>query len=126
MNSDDILRCSGESTHKLALIVRQDLGMGKGKIAGQCGHASIMAYENSPKNLLKPWLKAGQKKIVLKGQSEEHLLELYHAAKKKGLTAVMVHDAGHTQVEPNTLTVLAIGPDTDEKIDSIAGKLKLL
>ena len=38
----------------------------------------------------------------------------------------MVQDAGRTEVEPGTKTVLAIGPDLNSKIDEITGKLKLL
>jgi PTH2 family peptidyl-tRNA hydrolase len=110
--------------YKLALIVRQDIGMGKGKIAGQCGHACIMAYQTSPKDQLDSWLRGGQTKIVLKGQSEDELLELYHIAKEKGMNVVAVRDSGRTQIEPNTLTVLAIGPDTEERLNPITGKIK--
>ena len=40
-------------------------------------------------------------------------------------------DAGRTQLEPNTLTVIALGPDHEERIDKITGRdgicpLKLL
>ena len=37
-----------------------------------------------------------------------------------------VVDAGRTEVEPNTKTVLAIGPDLNSNIDQITGNLKLL
>lgn len=35
--------------HKLVLVVRTDLGMGKGKIAAQCGHASLACYKRALK-----------------------------------------------------------------------------
>ena len=35
-------------------------------------------------------------------------------------------DAGHTVVEPGTITCLGIGPDSEEKIDRITGKLKMV
>ena len=37
----------------------------------------------------------------------------------------LITDAGRTTVEPGTITCLAIGPDSDEKIDKITKELKL-
>lgn len=48
------------------------------------------------------------------------------AARAKGLTAVAIRDAGHTQVTPGTVTVLAVGPGPAKTVDSITGHLKLL
>ncbi len=33
----------------MVLVVRTDLGMGKGKIAAQCGHATLGAYKKAVK-----------------------------------------------------------------------------
>jgi len=38
----------------------------------------------------------------------------------------LVRDAGHTQVEPGSVTVLGMGPDLNWKLDQITGSLKLL
>lgn len=35
--------------HKLVLVVRTDLGMGKGKVAAQCGHATLACYKRATK-----------------------------------------------------------------------------
>ncbi|RLG15040.1 MAG: peptidyl-tRNA hydrolase [Candidatus Nanohalarchaeota archaeon] len=111
---------------KQVLIVRTDIKMGKGKIAAQCAHASISAYEKTPfakKNL---WKISGQKKIVLKADSEKELRDIEKTAQMKNIKTALIRDAGHTQVEPNTVTALGIGPDEDGKIDEIVRKLKLL
>ncbi|XP_064098771.1 peptidyl-tRNA hydrolase 2, mitochondrial-like [Macrobrachium nipponense] len=64
---------------KLALVVRSDLKMGRGKIASQCCHGTIAAYlkmqENNPK-LLQAWLDSGQPKVVLKAADLNQLHEL--------------------------------------------------
>ena len=114
---------------KLVLVINHDLKMGKGKIAAQAGHASVSATlkmgVNKP-NLLDAWLKSGQKKVCLKGTDAEHLLVLEKSAKEAGIMTTLVHDAGHTQIPSGSLTVLALGPDTEEQFQAITGELKLL
>lgn len=36
-----------DEEHKLVLVVRSDLGMGKGKVAAQCGHATLACYKRA-------------------------------------------------------------------------------
>jgi len=54
---------------KLVLAARTDLKMGKGKLAAQCAHAAVKAFETTrkgnPAGLL-AWKKEGQPKIVVK------------------------------------------------------------
>jgi PTH2 family peptidyl-tRNA hydrolase len=47
-------------------------------------------------------------------------------AKEAGIVTTLVHDAGHTQIPSGSLTVLALGPDTEEQLQAITGELKLL
>lgn len=66
-----------------------------------------------------------ERKIALKGESKEHLLDLLRQAKEVGLCHYLVSDAGHTQVAPGSNTVLSIfGKESD--VNLITGKLKLL
>ena len=113
-------------TLKQAIVLRSDLKMGKGKIAAQASHASVMSYSSSPNAAAEEWFDGGQMKIVLKVSGEKELQELFRQAKHAGLHAVLVHDAGHTQVPAGTLTAIAIGPDDERKIDKVTGRLKLL
>ena len=64
--------------------------------------------------------------MVGKVNSEQELIEIYNKARSEGLPCSIIRDAGHTQLEPGTLTAVAIGPERDEKIDKITGHLKLL
>ena len=76
--------------------------------------------------LLLHWERKGAMKIALRVDSEEQLLTLEAQAESLQLPHYLVVDAGHTQIAPNTRTVLAIGPAPVETIDQICGQLKLL
>lgn len=114
--------------YKLVLVVRTDLKMGKGKIAAQCGHAAVTAYKNAIKHpkILKGWERAGQAKITVQVDSETKLMEIAKNAKRMGLAANIVQDAGHTQIAAGSTTVCAVGPGPASAIDEITGHLKLL
>lgn len=75
---------------------------------------------------LEQWLSTGQKKVCLKGLDAEHLLDLEKKAKAAGISTTLVHDAGHTQIPSGSLTVLALGPDSDTLLEVVTGDLKLL
>ena len=47
-------------------------------------------------------------------------------AEDAGIKTALITDAGHTVVEPGTITCLGIGPDLEEKIDKVSGKLKMM
>lgn len=115
----------------MLLVVRNDLKMGKGKIAAQCGHASVGAYETAMRSptsaqLVRIWNQTGCAKIAVKVESEADLMDIFRQAKGLNINTCLVRDAGHTQVQPNTKTVLAIGPDEAHKIDKVTRNLKLL
>ncbi|CAE7864748.1 unnamed protein product [Symbiodinium necroappetens] len=115
---------------KMVLLVRTDLGMQKGKIAAQCGHAVLGAYKAAihQENIyLEPWERSGQMKIALKVSSEEELCDFHTRAEKRDLSCYTVRDAGHTQVAPHSRTVCAIGPASSVALDTLGcNSLKLL
>ena len=116
------------TNNKMVLVVRTDLGMGKGKAAAQCAHAAVGCYKKALKEnpkMLKQWEMFGQTKVTVKGESEEQLIELRSMAKAQGITACLIHDAGRTQIQSGTATVLGIGPAPSEMLDAITGHLKL-
>ncbi|XP_007533716.1 peptidyl-tRNA hydrolase 2, mitochondrial [Erinaceus europaeus] len=121
-----ILGESGE--YKMILVVRNDLKMGKGKVAAQCSHAAVSAYKQIQRrnpDLLKQWEYCGQPKVVVKAPDEETLVELLTHAKMLGLTVSLIQDAGRTQIAPGSRTVLGIGPGPADLIDKVTGHLKL-
>jgi PTH2 family peptidyl-tRNA hydrolase len=116
--------------YKMVIVVRTDLNMSLGKVSAQVGHAVLGAYKLSLQNDLTKtnnWENfSGQAKIVLGVSSKEELFDIQNKAREAGLVTCLIHDAGRTQVAPNTPTCCAIGPDLVENIDKITGKLKLL
>ena len=136
---------------KLVLVVRTDLGMGKGmtgpaaphrgppsscsivagKIAAQCSHATLACYKyflshdlKSP--ILRQWERLGQAKVALQVKSEEELETLQAMAVSLGLCTQVIHDAGRTQIASGSATVCGIGPAPKSVIDKVTGHLKLL
>lgn len=111
---------------KQAIVVRTDVGMGTGKLAAQAAHASLKAYENAGPDARRTWSNGGQKKVVLKVASEPEIYELADQARREGLPHSVVRDAGHTQLEPGTVTAMAVGPGEENLVDRVTGELKLL
>ncbi len=114
---------------KQVILCRTDLRIGKGKLCAQVAHASLEAalrLMKKDKEKFERWKREGAKKVVLKVKDLEELLHYVKLAEKEGVVTAIIADAGKTQVEPGTVICAAIGPDEDEKIDKITGKLKLL
>jgi len=110
---------------KQAIVARADIGMGEGKLAAQVAHASLSAYEDADRKTQKAWKGEGQKKVVLKANSESELFELADVAERERLPHSVIRDAGHTQLEPGTATALGVGPGEDEVVDKVTGDLPL-
>jgi len=113
----------------MVLVVNMDLGMKTGKIAAQCAHAAVGVYSYLIKrkpHILEPWASQGQAKIALRAPNLDDIHALEKKARDIGLPTYIVQDAGRTQVEPGSETVLAIGPGPVDVVDSVTGHLKLL
>ena len=113
---------------KQVIAVRTDLGMGKGKIAAQVGHACVLGAENVRKSypdwFEQWWL--GQEKVVVKVESLKDLEEIKKHAIDLNVPWSEVTDAGHTQIAPGTTTCISLGPAPEDLVDKITGELKLL
>ncbi|XP_076068000.1 peptidyl-tRNA hydrolase 2, mitochondrial-like isoform X2 [Oratosquilla oratoria] len=125
---EDGFLSAGSGQHKLVLVVRSDLKMGKGKVAAQCSHATLKAYKQVKQNqpgILRTWEMNGQPKVVVKIDNEEDLIELTATARTVGLTTSLIQDAGRTQIAPGSRTVLGVGPGPSDLVDQVTGHLKL-
>lgn len=119
---------NGMGEIKQVIIVRNDLGMSKGKIAAQVGHACVLGAEHVRKShpdWFKVWWQ-GQEKVVVKVQGLKELQDIKKHAIDLDLPWSEVTDAGHTQIAPGTTTCISIGPAPENLIDKVTGDLKLL
>jgi len=117
---------------KQAIVLRRDLQMGRGKAAAQAAHAACDAVvqivnggNRQWSEWLREWLSQGQKKVVLRVESEDELNKVYSEAVSLGLPTSIIEDAGLTQLPPGTKTAVAVGPAPSELVDKVTGKLKL-
>jgi PTH2 family peptidyl-tRNA hydrolase len=112
---------------KLAVGVRTDLDMGRGKIAAQVAHAAVAAVlGNLGTADFAAWIEDGQPKVVLKVTSAEQLRDVARRGEAAGLPVELISDAGRTQVTPGTLTCCALGPAESARIDAVTAELPLL
>ena len=113
----------------MVLVTRADLKLSKGKLAAQCGHAvmecALRAKKESPRELDR-YRREGARKIVCKAADEEALRKILAHAKSAGVIAYLVKDAGHTEIPPETVTVVGLGPGPRGEIDKITGHLQLM
>ena len=114
---------------KQVLVIRKDLKMGLGKMIVQSCHASVEASEESRRRDPRAWAvwrDEGAKKVAVKVQSLEELLEIEKKCRSYRLPVALIIDRGLTQIPPNTPTALGIGPAAEADIDKVTGGLKLL
>lgn len=107
-------------------MIRSDLKMPKGKMAVQVTHASLLAYKKANKNIRNKWEMEGCKKVVLKVADLNELLYIYKMAKDLKLPVSLVEDSALTFFKKPTKTCVGIGPEEEEKIDKVTGRLKML
>jgi len=112
--------------YKQVIVVRHDLKLSKGKMSAQVAHAAVDAVTLSDAGDVRKWREEGMKKSVLKVADLAELTAYEAKAVKAGLVVSVVTDAGHTHVDPGTITCMGIGPDDEKRIDKVTGDLKLV
>lgn len=113
--------------YKQVIVVRTDLNMSIGKLAGQVAHASVNAVLDTDDNkVLNAWFNEGHKKVICKVKSEKALTNIWNKVVEADIPSAAILDYGLTEIEPNTFTAVGIGPATNEEIDMITKRLSLL
>lgn len=109
-------------------LVRRDLGMGKGKISAQCGHALTGVLHRSWQDPVTRAFCSTQRDrriITLKVESLDQLKQVQAELSQLKTPTYLQVDAGLTQIPENTPTVLAVGPTTDPRVTERIRGLKL-
>ena len=113
----------------MLLIVNQELGMGKGKIAAQCCHAAVGCYKRASKqcpNGVAAWERTGCAKIAVKCPTQAEMEEIAARAIERDIPLYLVEDAGRTQIAAGSRTVLGLGPAPTSVFEGITSHLKLM
>jgi len=117
-------------------IVRKDVGMSAGKACAQVAHAAqmfIMGYYHMRSGACAPhtqhaelldytvkWIGGSFRKVVLSGTDKDF------EKIKSAINVFVVRDAGLTEVEPGTETVLVLWPMPKSKVPKIISRLQVL
>jgi PTH2 family peptidyl-tRNA hydrolase len=118
-----------DAPYKMVLCINLELGMGKGKMAAQCGHATLGAYKRAMKrcpNAVKWWERMGCAKIAVKCPTELEMHSVFELAVAKDIPLYMVEDAGRTQIAAGSRTVLGLGPAPTHVFEGVTSHLKLM
>lgn len=126
---------------KQVIVMRDDLGMRKGKMIAQGAHASMafltrrMSFGTFAHPGLtaaafteaeREWITGSFAKICVRVHSLEELEAIADLARLGQLEVYTITDSGRTEFHGvPTVTCLAIGPDYAEKIDPVTGGLEL-
>ena len=145
LDSQDIIeaRKNQEDPIVMYLIVRESLGMGMGKTAAQCAHASQMLQlkfneeSNEAKNgdiskwfkfnnipdikLFEEWLNTSFRKVVLSADEKE-----WKNIKALEYKYVLVIDNGLTEISPGSETVIGFFPMKKSNVPKIIKRLQTL
>jgi PTH2 family peptidyl-tRNA hydrolase len=100
--------------------------MSSGKLSAQVGHSIHSLCTGTEDEIMDIWEdEDSSSKIVVLGVADQAELELVISkAESMGIGAFPIEDAGRTEVEPGTLTVVAIGPCYECLINLLTGDLR--
>ena len=133
-------RANQEDPIVMYLIVRESLNMSVGKTAAQCAHASQMlllnhfdlmqkshcGWASAPEKariiIFEEWLASSFRKVVLRADDKDFFKIKDQLSDK----IVVVIDAGLTQVNPGTLTVIGVHPEYKSKCHKLIKRLQVL
>lgn len=113
---------------KAVAVLRKDIGISTGKAVAQGGHGFVftsLGVEKTSPKIMDKWNDNLGTKIVLESYSLEEIKWIQYAAKRKGIPHFLIVDAGKTEIAPETVTGIVLGPYYADAIDSITGTLKM-
>jgi peptidyl-tRNA hydrolase, PTH2 family len=92
---------------------------------GAAGIAAAQYMRDHDPITFQLWQEYGEPIIVVRANTQEELEDAEQRARARAVPTFPIRDAGRTEVDPGTLTVMAVGPGPAPRIDQVTGKLKL-
>jgi peptidyl-tRNA hydrolase len=136
-------RANQEDPIVMYLVVRESLGMGMGKTAAQCAHASQMLLLNYNElerlelaemsndaeqlryRLFEEWLQTSFRKVVLKADDKEWAKLKLELIEPEDVDVIVI-DAGLTEIAPNSETVIGLWPRKRSTVSKLVKRLQVL
>ncbi len=113
----------------MLFIVNGSLSMSSGKMAAQVAHCAVDLFQqilDRRMMALNFWRISGQRKIVVRGDSAEELLDIeQRVSVNRSVVTSIIRDAGRTEISSGSITCLGLF-GTDNQLDPITGHLKLM
>lgn len=97
----------------IAIFIRKDLKLGKGKSGAQLSHAAItLLFQPTFRNIeIENFMNSVDKSLLLYSVKDlKDLKEIEHLCRLNKINHSLIMDAGHTQIAPGTITTCAVGP----------------
>ncbi len=126
-------RAAQEDPIIMYLIVRESLNMSIGKTAAQCAHAAQILLQkyyldyfaeiDDKHDLFRSWLNSSFRKVVLRADEKEWS-KLKNEFTPNNIALVV--DAGLTELEPNTETVIGLTPMRKSQVPKLVKRLQVL
>ncbi|OLS22843.1 MAG: Peptidyl-tRNA hydrolase [Candidatus Heimdallarchaeota archaeon LC_3] len=98
--------------YSIFVVIRRDLKLGKGKLGAQVAHGVVsLLFRRDKTDFSEKILQKSNPKIEIFSAPNVNILnEIEQKARMFNINESLIADAGHTQVESGTKTVIAIGP----------------
>lgn len=97
----------------IGLFIRKDLKLGKGKSGAQLSHGAIsLLHQPTFKSSFNDAFKKSNEKNILIYHAKDlkSLMDIQNLCIDSKINHAYITDAGHTQIDPGTATVIAVGP----------------
>lgn len=117
---------------KIAVVIRKDLELSRGKWLAQVAHACFRAVGGRGANFNLARIRYDEEEellpvaVALYVKNEEGLQKVIARCKELGIGWGLQTDSGHNEVAKGTITCLVVGPASTEEINKACKGLQLL
>ena len=101
VGKEEAFKDDNSEEYKMVILIRNDLGMSKGKAVAQACHATLAAYKSALRqcpSVVKMWDSQGQPKVALRVDSEADLVTLIRRARTSNLVGGVDQGCGEDTI----------------------------